>query len=279
MTGQVAALQALVISALLVWSSYGKLVGPLVGARARRTALKRFVGEDRAEPAFRAVGAIELLLAASLLLPPVWKVESLAAIALSVGFLGYLTYTRIAAPDSSCGCAGSAMAPVTWRSFGRAGLLLGAAIWASTADTGWSASLPGATAVVVVVVEVMLFVAMSAELDRYWLLPLRRLKVRLTHPLAHTASYGVPLATSEHQLLRSSAYRAVNALLRSGIRDTWDEGDWRFISYTASYDDREATAVFAVPRLRYEPDEVRVAIVDDESGETLYRPSLLPVPA
>ena len=37
-----------------------------------------------------------------------------------------------------------------------------------------------------------------------------------------------------------------------------------------------ATAVFAVPRLRYQPDEIRVAIVDDE-GETLYRPSLLPV--
>lgn len=276
MMGQVAALQALVIGALLVWSSYGKLVGPLVGARARRTALKKFVGEKRAEPAFRAVGGVELLLGAALLLPPLWKVESWAAIALSVGFLGYLTYSRIAAPDSSCGCAGSATAPVTWRSFGRAGLLLVAAVLASTADVGWW-SMPGATAVAVVVVEVMLFVALSSELDRRWLLPLRRLKVRLTHPLASTASYDVPLATTHHQLLRSGAYRAVNALLRSDIREHWDEGDWRFVSYTATYDDRPATAVFAVPRQRYEPDEVRVAIVDDESGETLYKPVLLPV--
>ena len=77
--------------------------------------------------------------------------------------------------------------------------------------------------------------------------------------------------------MRSGAYRAVDALLRSDIRDFWDEGDWRFVSYTASYDDRPATAVFAVPRLRYEPDEIKVAIVDDEKGETLYRPALLPV--
>jgi hypothetical protein len=277
MMGQVAALQALVISALLVWSSYGKLVGPLVGARARRTALKKFVGEERAEPAFRTVGAVELLLGATLLLPPLWKVESWAAIALSVGFLGYLTYSRVVAPDSSCGCAGSATAPVTWRSFGRAGLLLVAAVLASTADAGWWSSMPGATAVAVVLVEAMLFVALSAELDRHWLLPARRLKVRLTHPLAGTAAYDVPLATTQHQLLRSGAYRAVDALLRSDIRDFWDEGDWRFVSYTASYDDRPATAVFAVPRLRYEPDEIKVAIVDDEKGETLYRPSLLPV--
>ncbi|WP_020391274.1 MauE/DoxX family redox-associated membrane protein [Kribbella catacumbae] len=276
MMGQVAALQALVIGALLVWSSYGKLVGPLVGARARRTALKKFVGEKRAEPAFRAVGGVELLIGAALLLPPLWMMESLAAIALSVGFLGYLTYSRVASPDSSCGCAGSATAPVTWRTFGRAGLLLAAAVLASTADVGWW-SAPGGAAIAVVLVEVMLFVALSSELDRHWLLPLRRLKVRLTHPLAATAAYDVPLATTQHQLLRSGAYRAVNSLLRSDIRDHWDEGEWRFVSYTATYDDRPATAVFAVPRLRYEPDEIRVAIVDDENGETVYRPSLLPV--
>lgn len=276
MMGQVAALQALVISALLVWSSYGKLVGPMVGARARRTALKKFVGEEKAEPAFRAVGAVELLLGAMLLLPPLWSVESPAAIALAVGFLAYLTYSRVASPDSSCGCAGSATAPVTWRSFGRAGLLLVAAVLASTADVGWW-SMPGVAAVAVVLVEAMLFVALSPELDRHWLLPLRRLKVRLTHPMAATASYDVPLATTQHQLLRSGAYRAVNSLLRSDIRDQWEEGDWRFVSYTASYGERPATAVFAVPRLRYAPEEIRVAIVDDENGETLYRPSLLPV--
>jgi hypothetical protein len=103
-------------------------------------------------------------------------------------------------------------------------------------------------------------------------MPLRRLRVRFTHPLAGTATYEVPLAATQQQLLRSTAYQSVNAFLRSDIRDHWDEGDWRFVSYTASYGDRSATAVFAVPKLRYEPDEVQAVVVDEETGETLYRP-------
>ncbi|QNE21385.1 hypothetical protein F1D05_30020 [Kribbella qitaiheensis] len=278
MVEEVAGLQALVIGALLVWSSYGKLVGSLVGARARRTALSSLVGEKRAEPAFRAVGGLELVIGTALLVPPLWTVDALAAAALAVGFLAYLGYARVVAPESSCGCAGSATTPVSWRSFARAGLLLLVAVLALTADTGWW-STPSPSAVVVALGVAMLFVTFSSELDRHWLMPLRRLKVRLTHPLAGTASYEVPLASTQQQLLRSGAYRAVNGLLRSDIRDHWDEGDWRFLSYTASYEDRPATAVFAVPRLRYEPDEIRVAIVDEEKGETLYRLSLLPVVA
>lgn len=47
--------------------------------------------------------------------------------------------------------------------------------------------------------------------------------------------------------------------------------------YTASHDDAsEALAVFAVPRDRYAPDAVRVAIVDETSGATLYRPEPAP---
>jgi hypothetical protein len=201
----------------------------------------------------------------------VWTVEAVAAVALAAGFVGYLVYARLVVPESSCGCMGSAATPVRWRSLARGGLLLAASIGALMADDGWWSVQPWLVAVVLV--EAMVFVALSAELDRYWLMPLRRLKVRLTHPLAGTASFEVPLAATQQQLLRSTAYQQVNPYLRSDIRDHWDEGDWRFVSYTASYDERPATAVFAVPRLRYEPDEVRVALVDDDSGETLYRPA------
>ncbi|GAA1587919.1 hypothetical protein GCM10009789_46820 [Kribbella sancticallisti] len=271
MAGQLAAVQPLVIGALLAWSSYGKLRGPDVDARARRTALSKLVGERHAGAAFRAVGGFELGIAVLLLLPPVWTVEALAAVALSAGFVGYLVYARLVVPESSCGCMGSAATPVRWRSLARGGLLLAASVLALTADAGWWSVQPWLGGVVVVA-EAMLFVGLSAELDRYWLIPLRRLRVRLTHPLADTAAFEVPLAATQQQLLRSTAYQALNPFLRSDIRDHWDEGEWRFVSYTASYGDRPATAVFAVPRLRYEPDEVRAAIVDDESGETLYRP-------
>jgi hypothetical protein len=131
---------------------------------------------------------------------------------------------------------------------------------------------------VVLVAEALVCVALSGELDRYWLRPLRRLKVRLTHPLGATAgSFEVPLASTVQQLLRSPAYRSVGELLRSDVLDHWDEGEWRFLSYTAAYAGRPATAVFAVPLPRYEPDAVNVAVVDEEKGETLYKPDLLPV--
>jgi hypothetical protein len=271
MVGQLAAVQALVIGGLLAWSSYGKLHGPDVDARARRTALSKLVGERYAGTAFRAVGAAELGIATALLLPPVWMVEAVAAAGLATGFVGYLVYARLVVPESSCGCMGSAATPVRWRSLVRGGLLLALSLPALTADAGWWSVRPWVVAVVVL--EAMLFVALSAELDRYWLMPLRRLRVRLTHPLAGTASFEVPLAATQQQLMRSTAYQQANPYLRSDIRDHWDEGDWRFVSYTASYDDRMATAVFAVPRLRYEPDEVRVAVVDEETGETLFRPA------
>jgi hypothetical protein len=51
----------------------------------------------------------------------------------------------------------------------------------------------------------------------------------------------------------------------------------RFLSYTAADDGRPATAEFAVALLRYEPDAVDVAVVDEERGKTLYKPDLLPV--
>lgn len=279
MVTQLAALQALVIGAVLVWSSYGKLVGPLVEAKARRTALANLVGERRALPAFRTVGVIELAVGCALLLPPWWAVDAVAATALSVGFLAYVVYARIVVPESSCGCLGSAATPVSTRSIVRAGLLVAAAALALIAEAGWwSAAVDQpALSVAVVLAEAAVFVALSAELDRYWLMPLRRLKVRLTHPLAGTGSYEMPLAATEQQLLRSGAYRSVSELLRSDVREHWDDGAWRFVSYTAAYGERAATAVFAVPLLRFEPDDVRVAIVDEESGETLYKPALLPV--
>jgi hypothetical protein len=64
-------------------------------------------------------------------------------------------------------------------------------------------------------------------------------------------------------------YRRVAPLLSSDVREHWDDEDWRMVCHSARYQGRGATAVFAVPRLRYEPDAVRVAIVDDLTGVTL----------
>jgi hypothetical protein len=131
--------------------------------------------------------------------------------------------------------------------------------------------------VALLVVEAFLFAALSGELDRYWLRPLRRLEVRLTHPLGGTAgAFDAPLASTVQQLLRSRAYRSVGGLLRSDVSEHWDEGKWRFVSYTAMYDGQPATAVFAVPLLRYQPDAVQVAIVTRNGVRPCSSPSCYP---
>ncbi|WP_405057264.1 hypothetical protein OG474_31605 [Kribbella sp. NBC_01505] len=266
---QVAAAQPLLIGLLLLWSSYGKLTNP---AEAQKTALPKLLGENKATPAYRAVGVLEAVLALALLSPPAWTAEALAATALGLGFTGYLIYAKIVVPEASCGCTGTSAKPVGARAIGRALLLTATAAAALTTSQGWWSAGP---ATLLLLAEAAAFVALSPELDRYWLLPLRRLRIRLSHPLAGTASDAVPLAATERRLLLSPAYRAVTGLLRSDVRDYWDEEDWRFVSYTARYDGRAATAVFAVPHGDSTPETVRVAVVDETSGQTLYRPALL----
>ena len=268
---QVAAAQPLLIGLLLLWSSYGKVVRRDSAGQAKRTALPQLVGEMRAAAAYRAVGVAEAAIALALLAPPVWTVEAIATVALAVGFTAYLVYAKIVVPEASCGCVGSSAKPIGRRAIGRALLLLAMAL-AATANTGWWSADVG---LAVLVLEAALFVMLSAELDRYWLLPLRRLRLRITHPLSGTATDGVPLAATQRRLLLSPAYRAVNGLLRSDIHDYWDDDDWRFVSYTARYDGRPATAVFAVPHHDTTPESVRVAVVDETSGQTLYRPTVL----
>ncbi|HET8680737.1 MAG TPA: MauE/DoxX family redox-associated membrane protein [Micromonosporaceae bacterium] len=272
----VAALQTLLIGAVLLYSSAVKLAPRRSRPPARGTALARLVGERRAAWALRLVGVVELTLGAALVLPPALPVEAVAATALALGFLGYLGYARAVVPDSSCGCLSTRRTPVSWRSFARGGLMLGAAVLAVPAATSWldAAGTRPVAGTVLLLAEAAAVIALSAELDAWWLLPLRRLRVRLSHPLAGHASRlaGLPLDSSVDQLQHSAAYRSVAHLLRSDVVEHWDEDDWRILVYSARYGARATTAVFAVPRLRYEPQAVRVALVDDQTGAAVDPP-------
>jgi len=64
-------------------------------------------------------------------------------------------------------------------------------------------------------------------------------------------------------------------MLSSDIHDYWDDENWRFVSYAARYDGRRATAVFAVPHQDSTPSAIRVAVVEETTGLTLYRPTVL----
>ena len=99
-----ASVQALFIGGTLLWSGGLKCFGRSARRSAERSALPSLVGEGRALAAYRLTGALELALAAVLQLPPAYAAEAAAASVLGAGFLGYLTYAKVVAPDSSCGC-------------------------------------------------------------------------------------------------------------------------------------------------------------------------------
>jgi hypothetical protein len=253
-----ASAQQAVVGGVLLWASGFKLLHRNASAQARRSVLARLVGRERVVGAYRAVGVVEAVVGLLLLAPPAYAAEGYAGAALSVGMLGYLAYGKLRAPDSSCGCLGDKHTPVRGRGFARAALLGVLSLFAATATESWLNS-PLAT-VGILVVEAAVVVALSPELDRRWLLPLRRWRVRRSHPLArHTVE--IPLESTVRQLWKSAAYRSVVEQLASDLLDHWDEGEWRLLTYAARTPDGPVTAVFAVPRLSYEPDRVRVALV------------------
>lgn len=256
-----ASVQQLLLGGVLAWAAAVKLRAP---EAARRTALKRLVGEQRVVAAYRAVAACELVVGVLLVAPPTAAFEAYLAVALGAGMLGYLVYARVKAPESSCGCLGDKETPVRTRGFLRAGLMVLAAVLAVFAAAWWPAAVadrPLAT-LGLLVAEVAAVVALSPELDHRWLLPLRRWRVRLSHPLAHGSTV-IPVESSVQQLRKSDAFSSVSHQLRSDLLDSWEEGEWRILTYAARTEAGRATAVFAVPLLDFRPEDVRVALVPE----------------
>jgi hypothetical protein len=242
-------MQPLVIAAALAWAGCFKLFARTAPLAAAQSGLSRWVGQARVVPAYKTLGALELVLAVGLLVAPM--PASLASAGLFAGFLGYLGYTRVAAPEASCGCSSARPSPIGWRHFAyTGGLLIVALLW--WVVTPWP----------ILVAEAVGLALITPELDRYWLLPLRRLRARLTHPLRDAHTGEVPLLATVQQLQRSEAYRRVGAYLRSDVVDSWDEGEWRLLRYTIHIGQNMANAIFAVPRLTDEPERVRLAIVE-----------------
>ncbi|WP_248962884.1 MauE/DoxX family redox-associated membrane protein [Sphaerisporangium perillae] len=251
----IAALQPYVIGLFLLWAGLVKLFGRRLRAQAGQSALARLVGPARAVPAFRLIGVLELAVAAALLLPPVLPLEGAAATGLCAGFLAYLTYARRAAPTSSCGCLGAHSRPVDRRGFARAGLLLAASVVAV-----WARPYPIDPPLAVVgLAEAAALLLLSPELDRHWLVPLRRLLVRLRRPLAAPSPQDVPLEVTLRLLYLSPAYCSASARLTSDVLDVWDEDGLRFVVYGAG----GATAVFAAPLSGDDPAAVRVALIEE----------------
>jgi hypothetical protein len=234
---------ALVLAAVLGTAGAGKLSARAPG---EDTALARKLGEGRATGLLRGVGALELALAAAVLFRPV---AGIGVAALGVGFLGYLTWARVTAPGSSCGCSSRRHAPITWRAFARAALVAGGGVAAAAADRPWWSAVADhpARAVVVLVLVAAAFAALSTDLDHRWLLPLRRARIRLLgHPLAGTGGT-VPLAATVELLERSLAWESAAPVVRSGLVEHWDADGWRVLRYAGvSEEGRAVSVLFAL---------------------------------
>jgi hypothetical protein len=271
----------LLLGGLLAWTGAAKAFSRTLRQQAAESALLKLVGElERTVLAFRTLGIAELVLAAALVLAPTWWVPALGVTLLGAGFVGYLAYGRAKAPKSSCGCT-AGPAPISWRAFARAGLVVagGAASFAVAGPWWQHVTAQPLGALAVVVAAALVVGALSTDLDHLWLLPLRRLRIRVFgNPLSQGTDDN-PVAASVELLERSLAWESTGTIVRSGLVEWWDEAGWRILRYTGRYgEDAEAEARKVSVLFALDPQAsvstttapaVRVVIVDDETQEVL----------
>ncbi|MEU6854771.1 MauE/DoxX family redox-associated membrane protein [Actinacidiphila alni] len=285
-------LAPLLCGALLAVTGAAKLFGRRTAQLAANTVLVRVLGNGhRATAALRTVGAAEVLIAAALLAAPEAAAPGVATALLGAGFTGYLAYARATAPESSCGCSARDEGPIGWRSFTRAGLVVLGGLAAVAADRTWWSRIDGdplpSAAVVVVAAAVLL--ALSSDRDQRWLVPLRKLRLRVFGtPLGRPPRGGdarVPVAASVELLENSLAWQAASPVVRSALLDHWDDEGWRILRFTGVYEDargaRPVNVLFALDLTatidNAPAPAVRVSVVDDITEEPIDVGHLTPV--
>ena len=270
----------LVCGVLLAVSGAGKLFGRRIRQVAANTVLVRVLGDgNRAFYALRTVGAVELVVAAGLLAVPTTVVPGVAAAVLGAGFVGYLGYARVTAPESSCGCSARDEGPIGVRSFVRAGLVLVGGALSALAGTAWWSRIvhrPG-WSVLILAVAAAVLLTLSTDVDKVWM-PLRRARLRLFGtPLPGGSDEHVPVEATVELLENSLAWVAAAPVVRSALLDSWDEGGWRVLRFAGVYEGtrgaRPVNVLFALDRsssIDTTPSPVvRVTLIDDQTEEVV----------
>ncbi|MDQ0989312.1 MauE/DoxX family redox-associated membrane protein [Streptomyces sp. V3I7] len=268
------------VGGLLAWTGAAKLRSRSLQRQAADTALARVLNDvQRAVLVLRAVGTLELLLAAGLLLLPAAAFPGWATAALGTGFLGYLAHAKATMPESSCGCSAKDDDRITWRSFARAGLVVLGGLAALASSTPWwsQAGRQPLASVAFLAAWAAVVTALSSEVERRLLMPVRRLRVRIFgHPLV---AYGdqVPVAASVELLENSLAWEAASPVVRSALVDHWDDGGWRILRFTGVHGSgakaRPVSVLFALDASSSmdttDNPAVRVTVVDDDTDEVV----------
>ncbi|MFG2115467.1 MauE/DoxX family redox-associated membrane protein [Streptomyces sp. NPDC048718] len=274
-------LAPLVCGLLLAPAGAGKLFGRRTARLAANTVLVRVLRDGRrATLALRTLGLAELVLAAALLAAPTTAVPGAATAVLGLGFTGYLAYAKATAPESSCGCSARAEGPIGVRAFARAGLVVAGGLAAATAGTAWWSEISGrpVASLIFLLVTAALPAFVSSDLNRLWLVPLRKARIGLFgNPLPSSAGARVPVDATVELLERSLAWQATRPVVRSALLDHWDEEGWRVLRYSGTYPDargsRPVSVLFALDltaSIDTAPSPaVRVSLVDEESEKIL----------
>ncbi|SHN15844.1 MauE/DoxX family redox-associated membrane protein [Actinacidiphila paucisporea] len=283
-------LAPLVCAALLATTGAAKLFGRQTARLAANTVLVRVFNDGRrATLALRVLGGVELSLGAALLASPVALLPGAGTALLGVGFTGYLAYAKATAPESSCGCSARAEGPIGARSFTRAGLVVAGGLAAAGGDAAWWSEVsrrPGGSALVLAAAAAMLL-GLTADLDRVWLVPLRKARIRVFgHPLPPASGERVPVAATVQLLENSLAWQTAMPVVRSALLDHWDDEGWRVLRYAGSYRDARGThpvsVLFALDvtlTVDTAPNPaVRVSLIDEETEEVVPSSVLAPVP-
>ncbi len=272
---RVAAVQALIVGALFLWAGIWKVFFPAARQVAAQSALAKVLGGSRrAQTAHLVVGVGEIAVAALLLLPPSrWWAMRLATV-FAVGFVGYLGLAWRIAPDRPCGCMGGRATKFSRRSLARAGTLLMLTLIGWASREFWGAALLAAPwSALLITAEVLTLWLLSPEFGwtgaRFEKRLIRWARLRLDPSCTRIAPNWDEL---EHGLWRTAAFQE---LVRRGVRvgtstDRWREGCWGYIACGASYEDRPATVVFAIPIL-FDARQVSAAVVDEAENAVVLR--------
>lgn len=118
--------------------------------------------------------------------------------------------------------------------------------------------------ILLVAVEAIVLVALSPEVR----LPRTMWPHGEMRIVSDCATADVSVSDTLGYLHASVPFHDLLPFLRPEVTDHWREGCWRFVSYAAEYEERAATAIFAVPILPHS-GAVRAAVVDDTDGTNL----------
>lgn len=257
-------MQALVVGTVLVLAGVSKFAGGASLMIAGKSAFALLVPQRVLPWAWRALGALELLLGVLVLALPASRWVLVVATVQFAGAAAYAVWALLTAPERPCGCFGLASTlPATARTIVRATLLMVAAAGTAMFGAPWLNGLQTPAGWVVIAGELCILSYLSPEVRPF--LPRRLAGGKGPDCVARD----VPVEVIVAQVKKSVAWREFDVYLaRTELREHWHDGCRAFLYFPAAYAGHSTTAMFIV-QLERRHLQVRGALLDDSTQRVL----------